>query len=140
VQRHRQAVDLELGGVDDLLLSHDAEDPLLELPELVLAVGVVEAEHRDPVGEGGELVRRGLPHPLGGAVGGHEVREAPFQVPELALQRVVLPIGDLGAAEDVVEVLVPADLFPKLSNPLLGGRAGAQGNRRARTLSDRGRG
>ena len=65
VERHRQPVDLQLRGVGDLPLPHRPEDALLELPQLLLGVGVVEAQHRHPVGEARELLR-GLARPRAG--------------------------------------------------------------------------
>jgi len=59
-------------------------------------------------------VRRLLAHALGGAVGGDEVGELPLQVAQLALEPVVLGVGDLRLVADVVEVLVPANLAPQL--------------------------
>ncbi len=61
VQRHRQPVDLQLRGVGDLPLPHHPEDALLELPQLLRGVGVVEAPHRHPVHEARELLGRLLP-------------------------------------------------------------------------------
>ena len=140
VKGDRQPVDLELGGVDDVLLPDDAEDTLLELPQLVLAVRVVEAEHLHPMDERGKLRRWSLPHPLGGAVGRHELGKAGLDIPQLTLESVVVPIGDVGTAEDVVEMLVVTDLPPQLRRPLLCGGARAHGSRRDRAVSGRGRG
>ena len=63
VERHGEPVDLQLGDVGQLALADHPEDPLLELPELGLAVGVVEAEHRHAVAEARELLRRLPAHP-----------------------------------------------------------------------------
>ena len=57
---------------------------------------------------------------------------------QLALERVVLLIRDLGTGERVVEVLVPADLLPQSGDPLLGLLAGRHGDGGA--VSGRGRG
>ena len=90
------------------------EDPLLELAQFLLVVGVVEAEHRHAMHPRGERFRGPLSHPLRGAVGRDQFRELRLQVPQLALEPVVLRVGDLRLVGDVVEVLVPAHLAPQL--------------------------
>ncbi len=141
VEGHRQAVDLQLRGVGDLALAPEhAEDPLLELPQLVLAVSVVEREHRHAVDERRELVGRLLPHPLGRAVGGDELGVLGLEPSQLALERVVLVVGDLGPVERVVQVLVAADLLPQRGDPLLGRLARRHGDGPGPGISDRGRG
>ncbi len=118
VQRHREAVDLELGHVGDLARPHQPEDALLELAQLVGRVGVVEAEHGHAVAEARELLGGALAHALGRAVGGHQVGEGRLDLAQLALERVVLLVGDLGSVEDVVEPLVAADLVAQGSQAL----------------------
>src|SRR5207249_3136541 len=81
---------------------------------LLFVVGVVEAEHRHPVRPRRKRRRRLFADALGGAVGGDEVGELRLQVPQLALEAVVLRVGDLRPVEHVVEVLVPAQLAPQL--------------------------
>ena len=119
MEGHRQAVDLRLGHVVDGALADLAEDPLLELPQLLFVVGVVEAEHRHPVRPRRKRRRRLFADALGGAVGGDEVGELRLQVPQLALEAVVLRVGDLRPVEHVVEVLVPAQLAPQLLDAAL---------------------
>src|SRR5262249_14367752 len=105
-------------------VSKDAEEPVLELAELALAVRVVEAEHGHAVGEGRELLGRLLAHALRGAVRGDEVGVLRLEIAELALQAVVLLVGDLRRVQDVVEVLVAADLLAQLADARPGvGRA-----------------
>jgi len=67
----------------------------------------------------------GLPaDALGRAVGGHELGMLGLQLAQLALQAVVLLVGDLRLVEDVVEPLVAADLVAELLDALgcLGGQ------------------
>ena len=124
VQRHREAVDLQLRHVGDFANAHLAEDPRLELAQLFLAVGVVEAEHGHAVGEGRELLGRLLADPLRGAVGRDQVGVLVLQVLQLPLEAVVLRVRDLGRAAHVVELLVPPDLLPEPARPLRGPFAG----------------
>src|SRR5262249_52541772 len=99
-----------------------AEDPLLELPKLVLAVRVVEAEHGHAVGEARELGRGLLPHALGRAVRGDELGVPCLEVAQLALEAVVLLVPDLGRVLHVVEVLVAPELLAEAAGPLRFGR------------------
>ena len=46
-------------------------------------------------------------------VGGDELGPALLDREELARERVVLGVADLGTGEDVVEALVPAELVPE---------------------------
>jgi hypothetical protein len=111
VQRHGQAVHLQLGHVLQLALAHHAEDAPLELAQLLLAVGVVEAEHGHPVHERGERLGGLLADALGRAVRRDQVRELRLQRAQLPLEPVVLLVRDLRLVEHVVEALVPADLL-----------------------------
>jgi hypothetical protein len=54
-----------------------------------------------------------LPHALGGAVGRDQVGVLRLERAQLALERVVLLVPDLGRVLLVVELLVPADLRPQ---------------------------
>ena len=139
VERHREPVDLQLRDVGDLALPDRPEDALLELAQLFLGVRVVEAQHRDLVHEGRELGRGPLPHALGGARGRDEIGELGLQLAQLALERVVLLVGDLGLREHVVEVLVAADLLAQPGDPRLGLLARGQGRLPAGRVSGRGR-
>ena len=95
VQGHGKAVHLQLGHVLHLPLADQAEDPRLELAQLVLAVGVVQAEHGSAMDELREGLGGLLPHALGGAVGGDEVGMPRLELAQLPLERVVLLVADL---------------------------------------------
>ncbi len=96
------------------------EDPRLELPQLVLTVGVVQAQHRRWVGEARKLGGGLIPDALCGAVGSHEVGKLGLQVPQLPLERVVAPRPRSPVVEDVIQPLVPADLRPQLAISICG--------------------
>src|SRR6266571_1823749 len=57
-------------------------------------------------------------HALGGAVGRDEVGEGRLQLAQLAHERVVLRVGDLGTRLRVIEVIVMVDLLPQLADAL----------------------
>ena len=87
-QRHRQAVDLRLGRVADLL-GGDVEsleqvaDPLLPGPQLLLVAGVAEREHRLGVLDLGEAVKRLRADPLGRRVGREQLRVGLLELAQL---------------------------------------------------------
>src|SRR5262249_48527123 len=87
-------------------------------------------EHRRVVLDGLEQVGWRPTHALGGAVGGDEIGEARLELAELAHERVVFGIGDLGPGLDVVQVLVVVDLLAQLGDALRG-----VGPRHARSIS-----
>ena len=99
-----EAVDLQLGDVAQVgrrlgrgRQAQAAPDPGVEGPQLVLAEGVAQAEHRPVVahlGEGARLVGTGGPHALGRRVGGPQARERGLEGDQLAELRVVLRVGD----------------------------------------------
>ena len=140
VERHRQPVDLELRGVGDLALADLAEDALLELAQLLFGVGVVEAQHRHPVLEARKLARRLLAHALGGAGGRHQLGELGLELAQLALERVVLLVGDHRLREHVIQLLVSPDLLAQPGDPLRGLVARGQWRLPAERFSGRGPG
>jgi len=77
------------------------------------------------MGEARERLRGLPPYALRRAVGRDELGVLRLQVAELALETVVLLVGDLGPVEDVVEPLVAADLVAKTLDAV-GGRLGCQ--------------
>ena len=77
-------------------------------------------------------------HPLGGGVGGEEVGVALLEGDELAVEPVVLLVGDLRRILDVVEVVVLADRRPQRLRPLRGVLASLLFLSGHRSLSGRG--
>jgi hypothetical protein len=113
---HAQAVDLELGHVRDLRPGQEFPGPLLEVPQILLAVAVVEAEHGAPVGDLDEALQRLLAHSPGGGLGDGEVGEIRLQPPQLGHQAVELGVGDLRVVVDVVLFFVVFDLPAELED------------------------
>src|SRR5262245_10937188 len=71
---------------------------------------------------------------LGGAVAGDEIGPLRLQAAELAHERVVLGVRDLGPRLDVVEIVVVVNLLAQLGDPLRG-----IGPRHARSITPPGR-
>src|SRR5690606_32527744 len=84
----------------------------------LLGEDVRQREHGNPVGDPGEGRRGGGAHPLRRRVGGHQLGVGRLQPLELAHQAVVGGVGDRGPIEDVVAVIVGADLLAELADPV----------------------
>ena len=70
----------------------------------------------------GEALRRGVAHPLGGAVGGDEARVGGLEIEQLPVELVVNRILELGGIEHVIGMGGPGEQPPQFHGPgLLGG-------------------
>ena len=114
VQRHAQAVELELGGVLDGQIAGQLAHAAVPVGQLFGGVGVVEREHGPRVAHFLEALGGLAAHALGGRVGREQLGMRGFEALELVHQRVVLGVGDFGRVEHVVEMLVAADLVAQL--------------------------
>ena len=134
-QRDAQAVDLELGDVRRARCpparSSAAAEARVELAQLVLAVGVVEAEHRRQVRDRLEALGGPAADALGRRVGILQLGMRLLERRELAHQRVELGVGDLGSVVDVVPLFVVADQGAELGDAF----GGSHGHRRSTILA-----
>jgi hypothetical protein len=103
---------------------------LVEGPHLVGVHGVVEREHRHPVGHLGEALRRGGAHPLGRGIGAPQLGMGLFQLQQLAEQPVVVGVGDLRAVLEVIQPIVTLDLLHQGVDPAPGIRLRLRGQAR----------
>ena len=126
-QADGEAVDLGLRGVSDLLHVETFADAPVEVDDVLVAEGVVERQHRHGVHDLGELARDGAAHPLGGRIRRHEIRVGALEFAQLAEERVVARVGDLGIVEDVIAVVVVLDLAPEFGDPPFKPRGGHRG-------------
>src|SRR5207247_5894685 len=129
-QRDAEAVDLRLAHVAERGPREGSAGPGFELAQVVGRGRVVEREHGVVVLDRLEDIRRRAGDALRGTVRGDEVGEARLQVAELAHERVVLGVGDLGSRLDVIQVVVVVDLLAQLGDPLrgVGARHGSKHN------------
>ncbi len=81
---------------------------------------VIDAEHRDGVGDLGEAFERFGADALGGGVGIGEVRVFFFEVFEFAEEFVVIGVGDFGLCLGVVEVVVVVDELAQFCDAFFG--------------------
>ena len=96
-QRHRQAVDLRLGGKGDLLVvaePQEAADARDKIDDVLLGEGVVERQHRHRVPDLGEARRRRRADALGQAFERAQLRKARLDRGVALAQPVVCGIGD----------------------------------------------
>ena len=121
-ERDGEAVDL---GLDDVAQRRVVEPPRLEQPpvalvpgqQLVLVAGVGQREHRLEVAHLREPLERRGADALRRRVGRAQLRVLLLERLQLAVERVVLGVVDLGLVEDVVEVRVPVDGLAQLRPP-----------------------
>ncbi len=85
--------------------------------QLCLVHGVVEGEHGDAVGDGREAALRWRPHALRRGVGLHPLRVGGLERLQLAVEAVVLRVGDLGRVLQVVEPQVTVQLVHQGADP-----------------------
>ena len=113
--RDRQAVDLGLGRIGDLVDVEPLARPPVEIEDVLLAERIVERQHRRRVHDFAEFTRRLAADPLRRRIRVHEFRVRGFQLLQLAQQRVEPGVGDFRVVEDVVAVVVMLDLVTQLA-------------------------
>src|SRR2546428_2527783 len=101
-EAHGQAIDLQLGDVLELDVSQRSTHALVEFANLLTLEGVGQAQHRCAVSDPGEGVGGRTPHSLCRRVRRDQLRVLRLQLDQLAEERVVLRVGDLGMVEHVV--------------------------------------
>ena len=112
-QRHRQAVDLRLGGEDDLLVlgkPQETADAGDEIDDVVVGEGIVEREHRHRVPHLGEARRRRGAHALRQAFERAQVRKARLDRGVAPPQRVVGGIRNRRRLFLIIAPVVRGDL------------------------------
>ena len=121
-ERDAEPVDLELGDVVDggVAQARPLAHALVERAQLVVVVGVVEAEHRPDVLDGRKAVGGRAGDALGRGVGCDEIGVLGLEALELVQQAVERLVGDLGSAVDVVALLVVANLLAELADAVEG--------------------
>ena len=127
-QAHRDAVELGLGDVLDLLSFPEIEPlahPPVEVGDSRRVECVREREHGHLVDHLVERVEGSAADALGGGIGNGELGVGRLQGDELREQAVVLRVGDLRRIEHVVEMVVTSDRLAELGGaPAIGGRRG----------------
>ena len=86
----------------------------VEIAQFAFVQGIIQAQHGGAVLDFDEPLARLAAHAFGGRIGRRQLRVPRFQVPELAHERVVFGVGDLGLVEHIVQTLVAAELVAEL--------------------------
>ena len=111
-QRHRQSVDLRLGGKIDLVVVTELEkttDAAGEFEHVLLGERVVERQHRQRVADLLEASRRRGTDFLRRRFRGDEFRKAGFDGIEALAQRVIFGIGNPRRVFLIIELVVVLD-------------------------------
>jgi hypothetical protein len=118
-QADRQAVELRFGDVDHVALGSESfAHAAIEGGDLVIAEGVAQRQHRRRVRHRGEAGERRRADPLRRRVAAQQLGMLGFERLQLAKQPVVLGISDQRCIEDVIAVVVLADLGAQATRPL----------------------
>ena len=104
-QADRQAVELGLGREPQRRALQPVGDAADEVVDLLVAESVAQREHGNGMAHFGELAGGRITHPLGGRIGGDQIRMRCLQRLQFAQQAVVLRIRDAGLVQDVVAVV-----------------------------------
>ena len=81
-----------------LVALEEPPSALDEVDDVLVGVGLGEAQHRHRVAHLGKAFGRRRAHRAGRAVGAHQFGKARLDLRVAQLQRVVLGVGDLGAS------------------------------------------
>ena len=130
-QRHRQPVDLGLGGKIDPLVVAELEetaDAADEFEHVFFGKRVVERQHRHRVADFLEAPGRRRAHFLRRRVGGDEFRKPDFDGVEALAQLIVFGVGDAWRVVLIVALVVPRKLKRQPRQLDLGLRLGEVGD------------
>ena len=117
VRRHGKAVHLQFGHVAELGAAQQFAHAAVEIAQFAFVQGVIQAQHGRAVRHLDETFARLAAHALGGRIGRQQFGMLRLQIAQLAHQRVVFGVADLGLVENVVQVLVVAQRFAQLFDP-----------------------
>ena len=113
-QRHRQPIDLRLGGKHDFLVlgqPQEAADAADKIDDIGVGKGVVERQHRHRVPHLGEARRGRGADALRQAFARGELREARFDGAIAPAQRVIFGVGHRRRIVLVIAPVVPGDVL-----------------------------
>jgi hypothetical protein len=117
-QTDRQPVELGLGGIFDLVDLQAFAGAPIEVGELVIVKGIIQRQHRYFVPDFAEFTERRRTDAPGRGILGDQFRMLGFQRLQFAQQAVILRVRNQRVVEDVIPVVMEADLLPKLLHAL----------------------
>ena len=92
-ERNSHPINLGFQDVRHRIDAQAASDPLVEGDDVLLAVGVVDREHRHAMPDGLEVRQRRAAHPLRGRIRRDQLRVLLLQPAKLIQQQVVIAVG-----------------------------------------------
>ena len=111
LEGHGEAVHFVFADVTDVsVVASEGTDTAIPVAELFFAGDVIDGQHRARMGDLGESFFGLAADTLGGRIGSDEVGVVGFEALQLAHEVVEVGVGDRRLVEDVIEVLVVADL------------------------------
>jgi hypothetical protein len=108
-ERKAQAVEFVFGYVFHLLALGTLARAAVEIAQLVVAIGVVEAQHRRGMAHGAETLARFAADTLGGRIVRYQFGMLRFERLQFVHQAIEPAIGDRRLVEHVIAVFVLAD-------------------------------
>ena len=117
----RGAVDLGLDGINEVVATKQFGEARVEIAEFALVVGVVEGGHREAMLGAHETVGAVVAHALRRRIGHHQRGVLALEFFQLALERVIFEIADLGPRAVAVKFIVPPDVGGEGRDTLGGG-------------------
>ena len=128
LQGDAQAVEFVFGDVLDFFMAADLADAAIEFAEVVVRIGIVEAEHGAGVLDGFKSRTGCAADTQRGRIGSDEFRVGGLQFVQAGHQTVIGGIGNFRVVLDVIFVLVMAQLFAQVGNLLLDGGGSGLGH------------
>src|SRR4029077_1581323 len=113
VQGQRHAVELQFANIVNIFAAAELVDATLPGAELVFAVGIVQRKHGRGMRRFENPFARLAADALRGRVGRDQVGVIGFQLLQLIHELVELGVRNFRRVEDVVQIFVAADFFPK---------------------------
>ncbi len=116
-QRYRDAVDFELDDIADFLAGIEPfAHPDIPFLDLVVGIRVVDRKHGHGVADRFESFERLAADALGGAIGRDRFGMLGLELRQLGHHPVEFAVADFGLGQGVVEIVVPVELGPEMSN------------------------
>ena len=115
------AVDLRFDKIRRHVAAEAFDDVFVEAAEVVRVIRVVEAHHGQLVADGLESRERIAGDALRRRVRRDELRMGGFDLPKLAIQRIIFVVGYFRFRFDVIEMVMPSDFGAKEVELLLDG-------------------
>ena len=116
--RNRHAVHFRFDHDRDLFVRQKSRDPFVEIRDLIFGIRVVETQHRNPVLNLGERLKRLATHALSRGIRRDQFRKFRFQIDQFFVKPIVFAIANRWRGFFVVATVVLLNLVSELSDSL----------------------